>query len=281
MRVARELDGRQRNRCVASVVLSPDRQLEVDRRKLVPAHGPGRRVEPVLEEPLDLRAGRELAVVVEIDVRGYRDLGPKHRDRPVGLVAFDDEPAAPSPGIAAELGNLAADQKRGLVAEPVEAEGDHRGGRRLAVRTRNHDRSLQRDELGEKVGPRGALDLAAVRRRDDDFLPALGHDRLRRHLDRHPFERLQVWSLDPVPAADLRAPGSSEERVAGQPRPADPDEPDPAPVKPRQSPSAPRRSRRLRRGGPARTSRRASAPGARCRPAAPRRVPAPVRGRPR
>ncbi len=138
--VAGELDRGQGDRRVLAVVLTRNRELELDRLELVASDGFRRGREPVGEERLDLGARGELAVVVEIDVRDHRDLGAKCGDRPVGLVSLDDEPALTRPRVAAELRHLAADQEGRVVAEPVEAERDHRGSRRLPVRAGDHDR---------------------------------------------------------------------------------------------------------------------------------------------
>ena len=80
--------------------------------------------------------------------------------------AFDDEPALPRPGVAAELRDLAADEPGRVEAELGEDEGDHPGRRRLPVRAGDDDRAPQRDELGEEVGARRPGD-GRVRARDD------------------------------------------------------------------------------------------------------------------
>src|SRR5581483_10042060 len=100
------------------------------------------------------------------------------------------------------------DQPSGVMAELTEDEGDHRGGRALAVRTGDDDRVTQADELGEEIGPR-ASGNARVGGRDDD-LPPLAQDRLGRQLDRNPVERREVGRVDAVPTADVGTPGARE-----------------------------------------------------------------------
>ena len=108
---------------------------------------PAQRLESLLE--LGVRA--EGRVVVELDVRDDSDRRRQREDAAVRLVALDDEPAAPGPRVAAELGNLAADEERRVAAEPVEHEGDHRRGRRLAVCAGDDDRVREADELGKEL----------------------------------------------------------------------------------------------------------------------------------
>ena len=163
-------------------MVTRNRELDLDGLELVSSDGFRSGREPVGEERLDLGARGEFRVVVEIDVRDHRDLGAKGGDRAVRFVSFDDEPAAARSRVAAELRDLAADQEGRVVAEPVEAERDHGGGRRLPMRAGDHDRALQGDELGEKLGARPALDLVAIRGRDHHFVPAVRDDRLRREL---------------------------------------------------------------------------------------------------
>ena len=163
---ARELERGERGGGVAAVVLARHRELELDGLELLGAHDLRHVREPLLEERRHLGARAERRVVVEVDVQEDRDLGPERGDRAVGLVALDDEPARAGARVAAELRDLAADQERGIEAEPVEAERDHRARRRLAVRAGDDDRAAQRDELGEQVGARPALDAAGERGRD-------------------------------------------------------------------------------------------------------------------
>ena len=90
-------------------------------------------------------------MVVELDVRHDADLRPQPLDRPVGLVPFCDEPALAGTGVPAELGDLTAHEPRRVEAELGEHERDHPGRRRLPMRTGDHDRAPQRNELGEEV----------------------------------------------------------------------------------------------------------------------------------
>src|SRR5207245_381927 len=162
--------------------------------------------EPVLEEDLELRTRGELRVVVEVDVEEDGDLRPQRADRAVGLVAFHDEPSFPRPRVPVELRSLAADEERRIEPEPVEAEGDHRARRRLAVCSGDDDRATEGDELGEKIGPRPSVDLTDEGARHVD-LPALR--RLRRlggNLDGDAFEMPEVRRFDAIPAGDFGTP---------------------------------------------------------------------------
>ena len=93
--------------------------------------------------------------MVEIDIRDHRDPRAQEAQRAVGLVALGDEPALPRSAVAAELRHVAADQEGRIEPEPVEAERDHGGRRRLPVRARDGDRGAKRDELGEQLPARG------------------------------------------------------------------------------------------------------------------------------
>src|SRR5207253_2060821 len=150
-RDARELERRERCRRVASIVLARNSQLELDRLELVATHVGGRLGQPALEQVAHLPFGGKGHVMVELDVRHYGDLWAEELERAVGLVSLGDEPALPRAGVPAELGNLAADQEGRIRAEPVEAEGDHSGGGRLAVRAGDYDRLPQPDQLGEQL----------------------------------------------------------------------------------------------------------------------------------
>src|SRR5256714_142206 len=151
-RYACELECRERGGGVAPVVLTRHGEVELDGLELPGAHDLRHLAQPVLEERAELGPGRERRVVVEIDVEEHGDLRAQSCDRPVRLVSLDDEPAGARTRVAAELGHVAADEEGGIEAEPVEAEGDHRARRRLAVRARDDDRAAVRDELGEEVG---------------------------------------------------------------------------------------------------------------------------------
>src|ERR1051325_10169342 len=84
-----------------------------------------RRGEPAIEELANLVLRGVLGVVVELDIREDGDLRPQQLERPIRLVALRAEPAVPRAPGAAELGDLAADEERRILAEPVEAERDH------------------------------------------------------------------------------------------------------------------------------------------------------------
>src|SRR5207253_1989841 len=89
--------------------------------------------DPLVKQLLQLRERAELGVMVELDVQDDGDLRTKRRDRAVGLVALDDEPALPRAGVAAELRDHAADRERGIAPELAQDERDHPARRRLAV----------------------------------------------------------------------------------------------------------------------------------------------------
>ena len=202
-------------------------ELELDGRQLLGSNDVRHMTEPLVEELRHLRARAERRVVVEVDVQEHRDLRPERRDGAVRLVALDDEPALTGPRVAAELRDLAADQKGRVEPEPVEAERDHRGRRRLAVRSRDDDRTAQRDELGEQVGARPAVDEARERGRHEDLPARRRCGRLRR--DRHGDVRRkmrEIGRLVAIPACDLGTPRARDERVRAHAGAADPGDPD-------------------------------------------------------
>ena len=149
--------------------------------------------------------------------------GRRERDRAVGLVAFDDEPALPHAGVPAELRDDPADDPRRIVTELAQDVRDHRRRRRLAVRAADDDRRAERDELREELGARATLDPARVRGRDDD-LEAVRRGRLAADVDVDVRDGLEEDRVARVPAAHLRAPGPREVRVRGETGAADPDE---------------------------------------------------------
>jgi hypothetical protein len=130
-------------------VLPAQREPELDWRELLRPHDLRHVAEPLVEEPGDFGARAEGRVVVEVDVQQHSDLRPERGHRAVRFVPLHHEHAAPRPRVAAELRNLAADEKRRIEAEPVETERDHSARRRLAVGSGDHDRPAIRDELGE------------------------------------------------------------------------------------------------------------------------------------
>ncbi len=57
----------------------------------------------------------------------------------------------PGPGVAAQLGDVAADEPGRLEADPLGGVGDHGRGRRLAVGPADADRAPLRDQLGQEL----------------------------------------------------------------------------------------------------------------------------------
>ena len=165
-------------------------------------------------------------MVVELDVRHDRDLRAQPLDRPVGLVALGDEPALPRAGVAAELGDLAADEPRRIEPELGEDERDHPGRRRLSVRAGDDDRAPERDELGEEVRPRRARRPTGTRSTRSPpsrpARPARARARPRRPRARCRYG-VSTRSQPPTSAPQARARKAYEER----PGTADPDEPEP------------------------------------------------------
>ena len=130
---------------------------------------------------------RERAVVIEmivLDVRDDGDVRPELQERAVTLISFGDEILALAElRVAAEDIDLAADDDRRRDARMVERDAEHRGRRRLAVRSRHSDALRRIEERGIDVRameatqakPRRLNDLGIRlrnRRRDDDgFCP--------------------------------------------------------------------------------------------------------------
>ena len=158
-----ELKRGQRRRGVASVVLAGKRELEVDRLQLVPPDGFRRQGKPPVEELPYLVLRREGRMVVEVDVGEDRDPRAQQLEGAVRLVALCHEPTLSGAGVPVQLRDLAADQERGVEPEPVEHEGDHPRGRRLAVGAGNHDRGAHRDELREQLPAPERLGVARAR----------------------------------------------------------------------------------------------------------------------
>src|SRR4029079_2097138 len=153
----------------------------------------------------------ERGVLIELYVRADADLGPQSFDGTVRLVPLDHEPALPRAGVAVELSDLAADEPRRIEAELGEHEGDHPPRSTRPVRACDDDRAPEGNELGEELGaPRAGHRRVGAR---DDGLPPVRHDGLRRNPDVDPVQPTQIRRLDPVPAADLRSPRTSKERV--------------------------------------------------------------------
>ena len=205
-------------------------------------------LEPVLEEPLDLRLRRERRVMVELHVRDDCDARPQEKQGAVGLVALGNEPTLPCARVATELRDLTADQVRGIVPEPLEGERDHRRCRRLSVRSRDDDRRSELDELREKLPAAhcSAVKLRIVSRdrRGRDHLVA-GRHVVGAVTDRHPnlmlLQQLDVWRPCPVRAAYVGTPRLRDDGQGAHARTADPDEPESPTAKRLQARSTPRR----------------------------------------
>ena len=129
--------------------------------------------------------------------------GPQRRDRAVGLVALDDEPALARAGVAAELRHLGADQERRVEAEPVEANAIIAAVVVLPCAPATTIDVLQRDELGEEAprgsgprrGPRYAVETTASQPSG-----AAGGSARDLDLDAGRAHVLEIRRLDPVPA---------------------------------------------------------------------------------
>jgi hypothetical protein len=129
---------------------------------------------------------RSSASEPNVDVGHDRDVDVQREHRPVGLVGLDDEPLARAPvGVVPGRREGASDQVRGLQVAAQQHVGDHRGGRRLAVRPGDRDRALQSAQLCQQVGTRVVAQAAVARggalgvvRRDggrvDDLDPVAG-----------------------------------------------------------------------------------------------------------
>ncbi len=110
-------------------------------------------------------------MVIEVDVQDDGHARPQRLDRPVGLVALDDQRAGAGAGVTAELRHLPADQEGRIAPELAEDERDHRGRGRLAVGAGDDDGVAQRYELGEELGAGTTGDATRERRGDDRLEP--------------------------------------------------------------------------------------------------------------
>ena len=215
-------------------------------------------------------------VVVELDVRDDRDLGTKREDRPVGLVALDDEPARPRSRRcrrAAGRRRRRSTPDRGRVSR--EREGDHRRRRRLAVRAADDDRRPQRRRARRGSRPAACPRRGACARSETTTSHPSGAAARRRGRPRRPSSVSSEDRLARVPTAHLGAPGPRDVRVGGEAGAADPDEVEPAG---RRAQRAARRDQLLRdlvggvRAAPARASPRAWRASRAGRRATPRRA---------
>ena len=170
-------------------------------------------------------------MVVEVDVGDHRHPRAQRGDRAVRLVSLDDEPALPRAGVRAELRHLAADDPARVAAGLAEREGDHRRGRRLAVRAGDDDRRRRSDdELREQVGARPAR-----------------HRRDTRSRRTPPSPRAPPAPATRAPRYPPRGPGRGTASRSGPSR--RPPRPRPAPAA-RTPRARRRRSRRARSAGP-------------------------------
>ena len=91
--------------------------------------------------------------VVGLDVGDDARLGWQGEERAVALVGLGDEDVAGAEvGVAAGLVELAADRERRVGAAVLQRDGEHRGGRGLAVRARDGDAAVARHDGGERLG---------------------------------------------------------------------------------------------------------------------------------
>ncbi len=235
LRDPRELQGCKRTRRIPAIVLAWDSEANVSRLEVGAPHD--RRFDtlgdPAAKALLELGQRGERRVVVELDVRDDGDLGLEREGRPIGLIPFDDEPSLARACVPAELRYLGSDQVSRLLAELLEAEGDHGRGRRLPVCTGDDDRAPERDELGQKVGTALSLDPPREGGRDDRLESGWTGDRIRSDRDGDPLgaDTGQVGRLDPVPTRHLGTPRPRQDPVGAEPGAADADQPEAPSVK--------------------------------------------------
>ena len=86
---------------VPAVVLSGNGQVEPDRRQLPAANDVRYLGQPPVDRLGELGARAVGAEMIELDVRDDGEPRPQRERGPVGLVAFDDEPAGPGTGVPA------------------------------------------------------------------------------------------------------------------------------------------------------------------------------------
>ena len=153
-RDAGQLERRERRGGVAPVVLARHRELEVRPARARPPARPGapRRASAAKSSSTSARDANSewwsRSTFVTTAILGRRrsivrsDSSPSTTSQPEPARALP-----PSCGISPPIRN------DGSRPSAVEDEGDHPGRRRLAVRAGDDDRVLQRNELGEKLGP--------------------------------------------------------------------------------------------------------------------------------
>ena len=194
------------------------------------------------------RAGqaRETAVVVEMigfDVGDDRRVRFELEERPVALVGLDDEPlAVVVRRVRPDLVDVAADQEAGMPSRGAQDQGEHRGGRGLAVAPRHRDRPPGRDESAQGLGPAQDGDAALAgggdlgvgrrdRRRHDDRVGPVGHVGAvvtHRRRDTEQLEAGQGGRRLQVRAAHVVTHPREHLGDSAHPRSADTDDVDPA-----------------------------------------------------
>ncbi len=99
----------------------------------------------------------EVAVVVEmvgLDVGHHRDLRIELQERAVALVGLDDDPLAGVPHrVGADLVDVTPDEKARVQPGFDQDQGQHRGGRGLAVGPGHGDAATARGDGGQGLGP--------------------------------------------------------------------------------------------------------------------------------
>ncbi len=177
--------------------------------------------------------------VLVVDIGDDRDVGMEEREVAEGFAGLRHEMVAGADTCApvAEGGNIGADHESGRGARRLEHLGDHRRGRRLAVRAG--------DQHGCAVAPEAVEALGAAQHRDGALLclrelDIVGGDGVARHHQRRVGDivgavserdvgaqrRQAVGLLRPAQVAAGDAPLHADERLskAAHARPADADE---------------------------------------------------------
>ena len=144
---------------------------------------PARR-DPLHEHLEHLGVGLRGVMVIEmvgLDVGDHRAMGGEGQERAIGLVRFDHENVAAALVRArAGLVEFPADGERRVQSDRLQGHGEHRGGRRLAVRAGHADAAGTGHQRGQRLGPDHHGDAPLPGRLHLDVVRA---DR-RRHHDR-------------------------------------------------------------------------------------------------
>ncbi len=190
----------------------------------------------MMELRLDRREiGKDIGVVVFeiVEYRRARPIVDEFRalvaERGVVLVTLDDEErAVRKPSRDAEVGRDAADQETRLQSRPVEYPGQHRAGRRLAVRSGDRQHPLvEQHVFGEPLRTRNVTPIgiqyrleqrvaAGDRVADDEHIGGRG--------DRVELRRIVAFGQRDPQARELRAHRridvgvAAGDRVAALPR---------------------------------------------------------------